>query len=153
MALDDDIHILSTIELFGAFSAEQLRLLAFGAERLVLRPGRELFSEGQSADCAYIVVSGSIVLYKEVEQNRVPIRTVGPGTILGEMALIARTSRLTAASTETETEVIRINRSIFHRILEEYPEAAVSLHDYVSRSLTTLIADIEAVAPRLTNGK
>lgn len=149
MALDDDIRILSTVGLFESFTPEQLRLLAFGAERLVLRAGRELFREGQSADCGYIIVSGNITLFQETETARVEIRTVGPGAMLGEMALIAQTSRLTGAVAEEETEVIRISRTIFRRILEEYPEAAASLHAHISRDLLQLISEIEAVAPHL----
>lgn len=148
MALDDDIRILSLVSLFESFSPEQLRLLAFGAERLVLRAGRELFREGQSADCGYIVVSGNISLFHDADEGRVTIRPVGPGAMLGEMALIAQTSRMTGALAEEETEVIRISRSVFRRILEEYPEAAASLHAHISRNLLQLIADIEKVAPQ-----
>jgi len=147
MALDDDIRILGTVGLFESFTAEQLRLLAFGAERLVLRAGRELFREGQSADCAYVVVSGSIALFREGPNGRVAIRSVGPGAILGEMALIAQTTRLTGAFADGETEVIRLSRAIFHRILEEYPEVAAALHAHISRNLTDLIRQIEKLSP------
>jgi CRP-like cAMP-binding protein len=147
MALDDDIRILGTVGLFESLTPEQLRLLAFGAERLVLRAGRELFREGQSADCAYVVVSGSITLFRDSDDGRVAIRPVGPGAMLGEMALIAQTTRPTAAVAEVETEVIRISRSIFHRILEEYPEVAATLHAHISRSVTELIREIEKLSP------
>lgn len=113
----------------------------------MLRAGRELFREGQSADCGYIVVSGNISLFHDADEGRVTIRPVGPGAMLGEMALIAQTSRMTGALAEEETEVIRISRSVFRRILEEYPEAAASLHAHISRNLLQLIADIEKVAP------
>ncbi len=58
MAIEDDIRILETVGLFGTFTRDQLRLLAFGTERLVLREGRELYREGQSADCAYVIDRG-----------------------------------------------------------------------------------------------
>lgn len=149
MALDDDIRILGSVGLFGSFTPEQLRLLAFGAERLVLRAGRELFREGQSADCGYVIVSGNITLFHDGEEGRVTIRSVGPGAMIGEMALIAQASRLTGALAEEETEVIRISRSIFRRILEEYPDAAAALHTHISKNLLQLIGEIEKVAPRL----
>ncbi|HWT64268.1 MAG TPA: cyclic nucleotide-binding protein, partial [Ochrobactrum sp.] len=40
-------------------------------------------------------------------------------------------------------------RAIFRRILEEYPEAAASLHAHISKNLLQLIADIEKIAPQL----
>lgn len=151
MALDDDIQFLSTIGLFEAFSAQHLRLLAFGAERMVLRTGRELFHEGQSADCAYIVVSGSITLFHEGKQGRVNLRSISTGAVLGEMALIAQTSRLTGAVADTETEVIRLSRSIFHRILEEYPELAASLYLHISNNLNEMVEQIDKLSSRFSD--
>ncbi len=151
MALDDDIQFLSTIGLFEAFSAQHLRLLAFGAERMVLRTGRELFQEGQSADCAYIVVSGAITLFHNSKQGRINLRTINSGAILGEMALIAQTSRLTGAVADTETEVIRLSRAIFHRILEEYPELAASLYQHISHNLNEMVEEIDRLSAHFKN--
>lgn len=146
MALDDDIQFLSTISLFKAFSAQHLRLLAFGAERMVLRRGRELFQEGQSADCAYIIVSGTITLFHHSKQGRINLRSIGTGAILGEMALIAQTNRPTGAVADTETEVIRLSRAIFHRILEEYPELAAALYQHISHNLNELVEEINKIS-------
>jgi CRP-like cAMP-binding protein len=38
--------------------------------------------------------------------------------------------------------VIRLNRSLFRRILEEYPEIAAALHDQISMDLNEMIAAI-----------
>jgi CRP-like cAMP-binding protein len=110
MAIEDDIRILETVGLFGTFTRDQLRLLAFGTERLVLREGRELYREGQAADCAYVIDRGEISLFREGPSGRMILKTVGPGAVLGEMAIIAQTKRLTSAMAETDTEVIRLNR-------------------------------------------
>ena len=88
-------------------------------------------------------------MFHDADEGRITIRPVGPGAMLGEMALIAQTTRLTGAMAEEETEVIRISRAIFRRILEEYPEAAASLHAHISKNLLQLIADIEKIAPQL----
>ena len=71
MALDDDVRILSGVRLFEGFSSDQLRLLAFGAETLHLSAGRDLYNEGAAADSAFVVVSGSIGLYRERDGERV----------------------------------------------------------------------------------
>ncbi|MRG54815.1 cyclic nucleotide-binding protein [Phyllobacterium sp. YR620] len=139
MAIEDDIRILETVGLFETFTRDQLRLLAFGTERLVLREGRELYREGQSADCAYVIDRGEISLFREGTTGRVILKTVGPGAVLGEMAIIAQTKRLTSAMAEAETEVIRLNRSLFRRILEEYPEIAAALHDKIASDISELI--------------
>jgi CRP-like cAMP-binding protein len=150
MALDDDIRILSDVGLFEGFTQEQLRLLAFGAETTLLGADRKLYREDDEADSAYVVVAGRIVLYREGdgERERLVIGHVGPGAIMGELALIADTKRLTSASAEVDSEVLRLNRRMFRRILEEYPELAVKLHHRISAELQEFLQKIENLAPR-----
>jgi CRP-like cAMP-binding protein len=149
MALDDDIRILSGVGLFEGFSGEQLRLLAFGAESMHLAAGRKLYLEDDEADCAYVVVNGRVVLFREADAERTPIALVEPGSILGELALIADTRRMTSAAAASDSEVLRLNRKMFRRILEEYPELAAALHRRIADELQALIRRIEEVAPRL----
>jgi CRP-like cAMP-binding protein len=148
MALDDDVRILSGVGLFEGFTPEQLRLLAFGAENTSLTAERKLYREDDEADSAYVVVSGSILLYREVNGQRVPVGRAGPGAILGELALIADTRRLTSASAATDAQVLRLNRKMFRRILEEYPDIAVTLHHRIAEELQALVRRIEELAPR-----
>ncbi|TGQ43843.1 MULTISPECIES: Crp/Fnr family transcriptional regulator [unclassified Mesorhizobium] len=148
MALDDDIRILSAVRLFEGFTQEQLRLLAFGAETTMLQADHKLYREDDAADSAYVVVSGRIVLYREQNGERIPIGTAGPGTMLSELALIADTNRLTSAFAEIDSEVLRLSRKMFHRILEEYPELAVQLHHRISEEFQAMIRRIEKLAPR-----
>jgi CRP-like cAMP-binding protein len=150
MALDDDIRILSAVGLFESFTQEQLRLLAFGAETTILHADHKLYREDDEADSAYIVISGRIVLYREQNGERVPIGTAGPGTILSELALIADTNRLTSASAEVDSEVLRLSRKMFRRILEEYPEIAVHLHQRILEDFQAMIRRIEKLAPRFS---
>ena len=148
MALDDDIRILSAVRLFEGFTPEQLRLLAFGAETTTLPADRKLYREEDEADSAYVVISGRIALYREADSNHVVISTAGPGAILGELALIAETKRLTSASAAIDSQVLRLNRKMFRRILEEYPDLAVQLHQRIVEELQALIERIEELAPR-----
>ncbi|MGX8011258.1 cyclic nucleotide-binding domain-containing protein [Mesorhizobium sp. ORM8.1] len=150
MALDDDIRILSSVKLFQGFTQEQLRLLAFGAEATFLQAERKLYREDDEADSAYIVVNGLIALYREQDGERIPIGTAGPGSMLSELALIADTRRLTSASAAADSEVIRLSRKMFRRILEEYPDLAVQLHARILEEFQQMIARIEELAPRFT---
>ncbi len=45
MALTDDIMLLGQVPLFAGFSDDQLRLIAFGAERRRVAAGQTLFRE------------------------------------------------------------------------------------------------------------
>ncbi|MEO3389410.1 cyclic nucleotide-binding domain-containing protein [Mesorhizobium sp. CAU 1741] len=150
MALDDDIRILSGVGLFAELSAEQLRLLAFGAESVRFRAGQEIFREGAQADCAFVVTSGRVVLYRDHDGEAVAVSRLEAGSIIGELALIAPTTRLTYAAAETDVQLIRLNRTLFRRILEEYPEAAAHLHQRMSADLHEFLKKIERIAPKFS---
>lgn len=148
MSLEDDIRVIASVSLFDELNTEQLRLLAFGAERIRLAPGRELYREGQNAECGYVVVSGELDLFRDTLRGRQVIRRVGPGTLLGELALITETTRLTGAFAPEEAQVIRINRSLFRRMLEEYPETAAALHDRLTEQLQDFLDEIGTLDSR-----
>ncbi|QKV19879.1 cyclic nucleotide-binding domain-containing protein [Oricola thermophila] len=148
MSLEDDIRILSGVSLFEELSSEQLRLLAFGAERIRIAKGRELYREGQNAECGYVVVSGSIDLFRDTLRGRQVVRQAEPGDLLGELALITETQRLTGALASEESQVIRINRSLFRRMLEEYPETAAALHGRLKDRLSDFLKQIAALDGR-----
>lgn len=143
MALDDDIRVLSRVELFADLTQEQLRLLAFGAENMRLAAGRDLYREGHFADSAFIVIRGTVELYHERDGERTTLRRFPEGSILGEFALVAETRRITGAAAATDCDLIRLNRKLFRRILEEYPETTVALHRRIAARFQAMVSEIE----------
>lgn len=126
MALEDDIALLSRVPLFAALGAEPVRLLAFSAETRALRAGDVLFREGNAADSGYVVVDGALVL---AGTGGLGEHRAGPGALVGEIALIVETLRPATATAAEPTSVLRIPRALFRRVLTEFPEAAVRVHD------------------------
>jgi CRP-like cAMP-binding protein len=57
---------------------------------------------------------------------------VGPGALIGELALIAETKRPATATANEESTVIRISRSLFLKMLEGYPHAAQILREQIA---------------------
>lgn len=149
MALKDDIALLARVPLFSDLNDEQLRLIAFGAEKRRVAAGQTLFRQGAPADCAYVVASGSFALTVHAHGRDTKLAHAGTASLLGEMAMISITERkFTAVATET-SDVIRVTRPLFSRMLEEYPALAETMRGRVAANLRRLIAELEALAPRL----
>ena len=149
MALDDDIRVLSGVGLFEGLTPDQLRLLAFGAERVRFAAGDAVYGEGAQADSAYVVVHGRIALFHERAGQRIESAIARPGAILGELALIAETRRLTSAEAVEDTLAIRLDRKLVRRMLEEYPEVAEALHQRIVEDIQRMIRQLEQLASRL----
>lgn len=134
MSLNDDINLLSEVPLFRGLDSDQLRLLAFGAERRPVAAGQELFREGSPAEAAFVVSRGSFELSVIGRDGKSQVDTViGRGTLLSELALVTMVERKFTAIAVEDAEVLRISRSLFHRLLEEYPQ--------VGRMVETRIRD------------
>jgi CRP-like cAMP-binding protein len=142
MALDDDIALLSRVPLFASLGGEPMRLLAFSAETRVLRAADVLFKEGQAADSGYVVVEGSLVL---TSSGGLTERLAGTGALLGEIALIVETLRPATATAREPSTVLRIPRSLFRRVLTEFPEAALRIHDDFREKMRATTADLNRV--------
>lgn len=149
MALDDDIRVLSGVGLFRGLAEEHLRLLAFGAEKMRLGPGETLYLEGEPAMSAYVVISGRIDIMRSLDGRPDKLGEALPGTVLGELALIAPTRRLTSAVGAVETRVMSIERRDFRRILEEYPGVARRLHKQLAEEFQAMVRRLERLAPPL----
>ncbi len=89
-----------------------------------------LFYAGELADGGYVVQEGSLLLEPGTLSDGKEI-IVGPGTLVGELALLTDTERPATAIAKEPTVVIRISRSLFRKMLEGYPAAAKQLarHD------------------------
>lgn len=152
MSIEDDITLLDRVPTLKLLGGEALRIIAIGAESRVVRGGDILFREGQEADSAYVVVSGNFALTRDgtpPEAGQPPATHVGPGTLLGEMALITQTRRPATATATEVSSVLRIPRSIFMRTVESYPDVALRLARTLSERLNGTIGDLDAVRLRL----
>jgi CRP-like cAMP-binding protein len=149
LSLNDDIALLSLVPLFADIDDDKLRLIAFGAERRRLNRGQQLFREGAPADCAFAIASGSFSLTRsQVDGGVEVVDTVRRGTLLSELAMISFVERKFTATAEEDSEVIRINRPLFRRMLEEYPEVAVVVEARIKDNLQTMIRNMQKLAPK-----
>jgi CRP-like cAMP-binding protein len=126
MTIEDDITFLERIAVLRSLGAPALRILAIGAESYRVDSGQLLFAAGEPADGAYIVQQGSFSLQPERGDAEI---LAGPGTLLGESALMAETRRPATAIAREDSTVLRISRAMFLKMLDGYPDAAQRLRE------------------------
>jgi CRP-like cAMP-binding protein len=147
MTIEDDIAFLERIPIFRRLGSGALRIVAIGAESYSVETGQVLFTVGETADGGYIIQRGSFSLSTERGNDAEVV--AGPGTLLGESALIAETKRPATARAREDSVVLRISRSMFLRMLEGYPDAAQRLRDLLASRAYQWARDIENVRATL----
>ncbi len=143
MSLDSDIRILSRVKLFEGFESEQLRLLAFGADAQTVEEGETLFSKGEDSDGGYVVVDGRIDMVSGIKKD--VVKQYGPGSLLGEMALITQTEHGATATAHRRSQVLKVSRALFRRMLSEYPQLAEMLQERIGTAVTEFVHRLEYV--------
>jgi CRP-like cAMP-binding protein len=129
MSIEDDIAFLERVPTLNLLGRAALRIIAIGAENRYVHGGEVLFNSGDAADCGYVVQEGSFGLNKGPADNGSEEIVAGPGTLLGEFAMMTETLRPATATAREPSSVIRISRSLFLKMLEGYPDAARRLRD------------------------
>jgi CRP-like cAMP-binding protein len=142
MSIDEDIRFLERVPGLAILGREPLRIVAIGAESRSIQGGDVLFRRGEAADGAYVVQEGSFRL--TADETRDPGETVGPGMLIGDVALLTETKRPVTATACEPSTVMRIPRSLFLKMLESYPDAARRLRD-------NLLAHTEQATRELRN--
>lgn len=147
MSLDSDIRLLSRVRLFDGFDHDHLRLLAFGAEARALGQGTRLYLQNTPSDGGYVVVRGNVELISGLNDS--VVSSHGAGSLIGEMALISETQHAATAVATENSEVLKITRPLFRRMLNEYPQLAVLLQQRISESVNEFTGKLEKVSAKL----
>jgi CRP-like cAMP-binding protein len=132
MTIEDDIGFLERVPTLRLLGRGALRILAIGAESRFVTTGAVLFAAGEDADGGFVVQQGSFSLQPEAARGAEMI--AGPGTLLGEAALLTETKRPATATAREPSTVIRISRALFLKMLEGFPDAAYRLRDLTFRT-------------------
>lgn len=151
MSLETDMDVLRDMPFFGGFSDEQLKLIAFSAESRSLPEKLLLYDEGQLLHSAYVVVTGSLRAETKAKPGEEPKRrSIGPGVLLGERALILDTRSTESVRVENRARVLQLRKAMFRRLLQEYPQIAITLRARIARNVVQETREFRDVAERLS---
>ncbi len=102
---------------------ETLHLFRHASDTRSLSAGEYLFRQGEAADLMYILVEGEVDILLE----DTIVDTVGPETVLGEMAMIDAKPRSASARAKTTCRVVPIDQKRFQFLIQQTPYFAIEV--------------------------
>lgn len=153
MTIEDDIAFLERVPTFSQLGFAALQIVAIGSETRHLEDGEVLFRAGETADSGYVIQEGSLKLTQHSAKHADPSMTLGPGALIGELALLTETIRPATAVAAEPTTVLRISRSLFRKVLEGFPEAARTMRDRLAARANQASEEIAIVRGALNTTK
>src|SRR5262245_10256001 len=93
--------------------------------------GRTVFKEGDPGDTVYVVLDGKV----DLRVNGRLVETVGPGGVLGEMALIEQAPRVATATARTACDLQPISEARFMTMIQQTPHFALQIMKVIASRL------------------
>lgn len=137
---------LSTDELTDERGDDILAELAKHGQTRTWEPGATVVSEGEAADCMYIVHSGELRAVIAGDGGRsVELNTLGPGEFFGELML---SGALRAATVEVtaRAQLTRVARTEVEKVLAARPELALHMIQRLVQRVRVLTQTVGSLA-------
>ncbi len=124
----DRRELLGSVSIFSSLGEKELDLLLQATTTKRLLPKEVLFRKGDPGNQLYGVLSGSIkVLTTGSDGKDVMFGLMGPGEVLGEIALLDSEERSASVIAVEATELLTLHRRELIPFLEKHPQATIGL--------------------------
>lgn len=123
---------LGRIEFLQALSGDALQELVDSIRPDVLQPGEVIFNEGDEGDRLLFIESGEVVLSTAAHGE---FKTLGPGAVLGEIALLTGAPRIATAEARGKADVLVLLKEDFDRVCERRPDLVQAMTTLASQRL------------------
>lgn len=129
----DDLHPekLKKLNRLEALSDKDLKTVIKKGRHLHLPANWSLIWEKTAGDKAYLIVDGEVAVRKGKEE----VARLGPGDVIGEMAIVGHKLRSASVVSLTELEVVHFTKESLTELLDEVPAFGDALRGTTSDRL------------------
>lgn len=139
---DKYAEIITGLPLFQGSTIHGAQLLLEDGEVKEHEPGEVLCREGDAATFVLLVLSGKVQVFVERREKTVALTEAGPGTILGELAVLCGIPRAASLRASEKLVALHWSASAFRHLLLRNPALSERI---MRQSLRTLIDKEQAL--------
>ncbi|MCS6838215.1 MAG: cyclic nucleotide-binding domain-containing protein [Bdellovibrionaceae bacterium] len=130
------MQYLKNVYLFKEMSDDELRKIAQAGTEKSYMAGQELFFSGQKADTFYVVINGTIQIYKSDASGEEHLLTrLSSGEHFGEMSFLTGDPRSASAQAVENSLVFEITYNKLQELLNQNVQMSERFHRALSRFL------------------
>jgi CRP/FNR family transcriptional regulator, cyclic AMP receptor protein len=127
--------------LFKDFTETGLKIFAAIAVEKTVPAGSPLFVENMMGESLFIVKTGSVRISQKNGAEEQELAVLGPGEHLGELALLAKSTRLVTAVAATDCEVLELTQRDFVKLQPQKPQACLKLALAIAADLASRVGE------------
>ena len=129
--MDDKLKALQQAAIFADLDDKSLEALARVTDRVAVKAGRVLMTEGEVVTHMYIMIDGSASVH--VDGNKVA--DLGPGRVIGELSMVDDKPSSATVVIDEPSHLWLVPRAGFLPVWEDNPEMSVAMLRAVVRKL------------------
>ncbi len=134
---------LRTVPLLAELRPDGIARLAELARIVDVAQGAILMREGEEADGLFVVLEGRLEVTKRVGEDDLQVGAVGPGEVVGEMALLEQGPRTATVRAVEAGRTLFIAREAFIGLMTTDPGIALAMVQTLARRLRSTQAMLE----------
>ena len=131
----EKILFLQGVPMFATIPANELMPLAMSSTVLQMPSGHVLFREGDCDGSLFVVVHGRVTLRK----GDTEVGALGPGEVVGELALLDDAPRPISATASEDSDVMRVSADSFRDAIQDNAEFANAVINVLATRLRDLM--------------
>lgn len=114
------VEVLSDVPFFEGFDDDDLRRVVELSDEVQLPAGSVVVDQGDPGTDCYVIVDGTASVYVRGDH----VASSGPGSMVGEMALVDHRPRTATVVADTDLDMLRFDSTAFRKLLDEMPKAS-----------------------------
>ena len=130
------VEVLSKVPFFEGFGLQDLQRVVELSDEVALSAGSVVVDQGDPGTDCYVIVGGTASVYVRGDH----VASSGPGSMVGEMALVDHRPRSATVVADTDLDMLRFDSNAFRKLLEEMPMAS-------ERIMTVLRSRLDRLDP------
>jgi CRP-like cAMP-binding protein len=131
VAKDAKLEMLAGVPLFTQLGKRELQRVGQLADVLDRPAGRTLMRQGESGSEAMVIVTGRA----KIERDGHVVDEIGPGAVVGEMALLSGRPRVATVTLLTDARLLLLARREFQALMDEMPSVRSQIMECLAMRL------------------
>src|ERR671920_421931 len=135
MREDQQVELLSRVDLFESLSKEEIRVLVRQNSEVRLGEGETFYAPWEKDGKLFILKKGRMRLYRTEGAREFTLEVVDAGTVFGEMAFTPHRLRESYARAMEPSVVFVMERAEVERLIEQKPQVGIRMISLLSERL------------------
>ncbi len=143
MPLEEEVQVLSRVEILEPLSEEDLRELLRRSPDTHLEPGETFYTPESASEKLFILKKGRVRIFRKADVRELTLAEIEPGTVFGEMALTAQRLQGAYAQAIEPSILMSLSRFELEHIILQKPQVGIRLVNLLSERLRSYESRME----------